>query len=175
MSDQNLFAEDWANCLRAHYAHVIHEHDDNNEKSLITVLLQTGFTEDDIQEMRAEAIGEMEPPEEIAEPPMTALAQEEYEWVIPQEPQVATAEAEAYQWVVETPPEETPTAEVEAVEIVESLEATVEAVPLDSATLEPEPPVAEVEVPVDSTEPDVPATDPKEDEPPESFVQMSLF
>ena len=72
MSALNIFEEEWRDCLRAHYFHVIKERDTNNEVSLISVLIQTGFTEDDIAAMRAEVLAELdwtpdEPPIESAE------------------------------------------------------------------------------------------------------------
>lgn len=50
----SIFDEEWRACLRAHYFHVIKERDTNNERSLETVLIQTGFTPDDLTAMRAE-------------------------------------------------------------------------------------------------------------------------
>src|SRR5450631_4199440 len=59
MSGINIFEDDWRDCLRAHYAYVIREHDTNNEQSLITVLVQTGFTESEILSMRQEIVVEL--------------------------------------------------------------------------------------------------------------------
>jgi hypothetical protein len=56
MNVQNIFENEWRACLRAHYFHVIRERDTGNEQSLITVLLQTGFTDEDIDTMRLEAL-----------------------------------------------------------------------------------------------------------------------
>ncbi len=60
----NIFEEEWRNCLRAHFAYVIRERDTNNEQSLITVLRQTGFTDDEIAAFRQETwreLGWLEP------------------------------------------------------------------------------------------------------------------
>src|SRR5260370_40819766 len=54
MNEENLFEQDWRDCLRAHYVHVVSERDVVNEESLITVLRQTGFSDDDINAIRAE-------------------------------------------------------------------------------------------------------------------------
>src|SRR5579859_2819043 len=54
MNQEDLFEQDWRDCLRAHYVHVIRERDMVNEESLITVLRQTGFSDDDITAIRAE-------------------------------------------------------------------------------------------------------------------------
>jgi hypothetical protein len=59
MNTQNIFEDEWRACLRAHLFHVIKERDTGNEDSLITVLLQTGFTDGEIAEMRAEALAEL--------------------------------------------------------------------------------------------------------------------
>src|SRR5438876_11487620 len=59
MNTQNIFEDEWRACLRAHFFHVIKERDTGNERSLITVLLQTGFIDDEIAAMRAEAVGEL--------------------------------------------------------------------------------------------------------------------
>ncbi len=59
MNTQNIFEDDWRACLRAHYAHVIKERDTNNETSLFTVLLETGFTEEDIIALRGEVLAEL--------------------------------------------------------------------------------------------------------------------
>jgi hypothetical protein len=56
MSAQNIFEEDWRDCLRAHLFHVLRERDRRNEHSLISVLLQTGFTEDEISALRTQAL-----------------------------------------------------------------------------------------------------------------------
>jgi hypothetical protein len=56
MSAPNIFEEDWRDCLRAHLFHVLRERDTRNEHSLISVLLQTGFTEDEISALRTQAL-----------------------------------------------------------------------------------------------------------------------
>src|SRR5258708_14324155 len=58
--DISLFEDDWKECLRAHYDYVVREHDDNNEGSLISVLVQTGFTQDEIDMMRAEKVASLD-------------------------------------------------------------------------------------------------------------------
>ncbi len=56
MSAPNIFEEDWRNCLRAHLFHVLRERDSRNEHSLISVLLQTGFGEDEITALRTQTL-----------------------------------------------------------------------------------------------------------------------
>jgi hypothetical protein len=59
MNTQDVFAAEWRACLRAHFFHVIRERDTSNEQSLITVLLETGFADEEIAAMRAEALTEL--------------------------------------------------------------------------------------------------------------------
>jgi hypothetical protein len=54
MENRSIFYDDWRDCLRAHYRTVIRENDMNNEKTLYTVLLDTGFTVEEIDELRIE-------------------------------------------------------------------------------------------------------------------------
>jgi uncharacterized protein YqgV (UPF0045/DUF77 family) len=57
---ENPFADDWRDCLRAHYIHVVREQDTTNEGSLITVLRDTGFNDNEVWELRTavlESIG----------------------------------------------------------------------------------------------------------------------
>jgi len=49
---ENIFLDDWRNCLYAHYRHVISEQDDLNESSLHRVLNRVGFTDVDLQSIR---------------------------------------------------------------------------------------------------------------------------
>jgi hypothetical protein len=91
MNTQDIFEAEWRACLRAHFFHVIREHDTGNERSLVTVLLETGFTDDEIAAMRGDALAELgwaadldptadlsaldEPPPEaemVIEPPLAA-------------------------------------------------------------------------------------------------------
>ena len=58
--DISLFEDEWKECLRAHYDHVVREHDENNEASLISVLIQTGFTQDEIELMRAGIVASLD-------------------------------------------------------------------------------------------------------------------
>ncbi len=52
MSDnQNIFSQDWRDCLRAHYMHVIRTNDSVTEPTLHQILLNVGFSEDEIKEM----------------------------------------------------------------------------------------------------------------------------
>ena len=56
MSEQrSIFYEDWRECLRAHYMHVVRTQDQITEPTLHGVLLRVGFSEDEIKEMAVRA------------------------------------------------------------------------------------------------------------------------
>ncbi|MEL7675859.1 MAG: hypothetical protein AAGU78_19130, partial [Chloroflexota bacterium] len=52
-----LFFDEWQACLRAHYIYVIRTQDTVTEPTLRHVLLTTGLTEDELDALRAEALG----------------------------------------------------------------------------------------------------------------------
>jgi len=156
MEQQNLFENDWIDCLRAHYAHVIREQDTNNEQSLVSVLLETGFTDNDIETMRSEVRISLGIEDEPSEEEITTVEEDEYDWVLSPEPKIALADESVYEWVL--PPEESQSAG--------SIEAAAET---QNAVVE----TAEPQSAVEAVEPEVEAHN--EEEPPESFVQMSLF
>lgn len=57
MSDQKgIFFDEWQACLRAHYRFVIRTADDVTEPTLRGVLRQTGLTDADLDDLRAEAL-----------------------------------------------------------------------------------------------------------------------
>lgn len=53
--NRSIFYEDWRNCLRAHYMHVIRTGDKVTEPTLHSVLVSVGFTEDEIKEIAVRA------------------------------------------------------------------------------------------------------------------------
>jgi len=52
---RSIFYENWRDCLRAHYMHVIRTQDRVTEPTLHGVLLRVGFSEDEIKEMAVRA------------------------------------------------------------------------------------------------------------------------
>lgn len=50
---QGIFFDEWQACLRAHFTHVVRANDTNTEVTLRGVLLQTGLTDDDLDDLRA--------------------------------------------------------------------------------------------------------------------------
>ncbi len=56
MSDnRSIFYDDWRECLRSHFMHVVRHHDTVTEPTLHNVLLRVGFSEDEIREMAVQA------------------------------------------------------------------------------------------------------------------------
>ncbi|MBE2267438.1 MAG: hypothetical protein IAE80_04350 [Anaerolinea sp.] len=49
MPGKSPFSDDWRDCLKAHYTHVIRENDTRTEKTLRTVLYECGFSADDLK------------------------------------------------------------------------------------------------------------------------------
>lgn len=54
MSD-NVFADDWYDCLREHYMDVVRQQDHKTLSSLTTVMLEVGYSEADLREMQVMA------------------------------------------------------------------------------------------------------------------------
>jgi hypothetical protein len=52
MTGQSIFAQEWRDCLRAHYLYVIQIQDRLTERTLIEVMLDAGFTEAELTELR---------------------------------------------------------------------------------------------------------------------------
>lgn len=51
MGSENPFDEDWRDCLRAHFAHVVHTQDKVTERTLPGVMLEVGFSEAELKEL----------------------------------------------------------------------------------------------------------------------------
>jgi hypothetical protein len=82
MPSYNPFYTEWQECLKAHYQHVIRVDDQVTEPTLHGVLLDTGFTEDDIHRFRFEVLGEVAEIETSAEIAETAQVVEATEMMI---------------------------------------------------------------------------------------------
>ena len=50
MPGKSPFSEDWRDCLKAHYTHVIRTNDQRTEKTLRTVLHECGYSDGQIDE-----------------------------------------------------------------------------------------------------------------------------
>lgn len=53
--NRSIFYENWRDCLKAHYTHVIRANDQVTEPTLHNVLLRVGFSEDEIKEIAIRA------------------------------------------------------------------------------------------------------------------------
>jgi hypothetical protein len=52
MSKESIFRDEWRECLRAHYMDVVRRDDQRTLKSLVRVMHDTGFTDDELAELR---------------------------------------------------------------------------------------------------------------------------
>lgn len=55
MSKESIFKDEWRECLRAHYMDVIRRDDQRTLKSLLRVMHDTGFSDDELAELRVRA------------------------------------------------------------------------------------------------------------------------
>jgi hypothetical protein len=55
MAKDSIFTEEWRECLRAHYMDVIRRNDQITLKSLVRVMHDTGFNDDELAELRVRA------------------------------------------------------------------------------------------------------------------------
>jgi hypothetical protein len=74
MSD-NIFADDWRDCLRAHYNHVVRTEDHVTEPSLHKVMNAAGFSESELAEMRVRATMRADEMPDGFEPNLDILAE----------------------------------------------------------------------------------------------------
>ncbi len=51
----SIFAQEWRDCLRAHYTTVVRASDHVTEKTLRTVMFEAGFSEDDLRQLYIQA------------------------------------------------------------------------------------------------------------------------
>jgi len=55
MPKDSIFTDEWRRCLRAHYMDVIRRNDQITLKSLVRVMHDTGFNDDELAELRVRA------------------------------------------------------------------------------------------------------------------------
>jgi hypothetical protein len=55
MSQSSIFADEWRDCLREHYMYVIRERDEITRPTLTKVMLEAGFTDSELAELRVRA------------------------------------------------------------------------------------------------------------------------
>lgn len=168
----NVFAEEWLECLRAHYMHVIRTEDHVTLPSLTIVMRQAGFDDSQLAELRVRATMRAEDVSPDFVPDLDVLNHAESEqseatiFPVPEIPTPVEAVAPAAEAaaLIETAPE------------VQVLEAIVEA----EAVLPENPLTEDLEAELLSGEVEVePETDVEEDEPekedPNAPQQLTLF
>lgn len=55
MPKESIFQDEWRECMRAHYMDVCHRDDQRTLRSLLRVMVDIGFTDDELAEMRVRA------------------------------------------------------------------------------------------------------------------------
>jgi hypothetical protein len=120
MNDTNPFDDEWRECLQSHFMYVIRSGDEATERTLSGVMLQAGFDDKALIELRIRATMRVEQMSEDFVPDFAALEEQ-------LAAQVEAQQAQAAQAV------EPPSGAIQSVEIAE--EAAQEEAPA-----EPEPP-----------------------------------
>jgi hypothetical protein len=146
---ENVFADEWRECLRAHYMHVIRTKDKVTEPSLTVVMHSAGFNDTELGELRVRATQHVDDVGADFVPDLNVL-----DTPPPTEPPIFAVPVDL------APALEAPTAEMIGDEVLDPVEAVVEPEPIDQAQVEDLP----LEEAGESQEPD-------EDEP----QQLSLF
>jgi hypothetical protein len=73
----NVFADEWRECLRAHYMHVARTNDTKTLVSLLTVMQEVGFGEEELRELRVLATAHVDDVAEDFVPDLNILQPEE--------------------------------------------------------------------------------------------------
>lgn len=157
---ENIFAEDWHECLEAHYMHVVRTHDKVTLPSLTVVMRRAGFDESQLAELRVRATMHMDAVSPDFVPDLDALKAKSGETQDEKPP--APAESSIFPAAIppEAKAEETPVLESE-VELSEDL--------LDESELDEDEPEPDDEYQIEAV-----VEEPPEDaeEPPQ---QLTLF
>ncbi len=70
MSDKrSIFFDEWQDCLRAHYVHVLRTSDSVTEPTLRHVLHQTGITDEELAALQAQGLAGRPLPESASDTP----------------------------------------------------------------------------------------------------------
>ena len=141
MNQGDLFQQDWHNCLQAHYEHVIREQDALNERSLITVLNEIGYSMADITAMRHEIVARLGLPEPVEEAPVVEEIVDEMVLTEAEETQIVAenVSAEPVEAVAVTEPEvsaEIETAAEDASQAVQEVEPSEPPEPPEAPTVQ---------------------------------------
>ncbi len=55
MSESSIFAGEWRDCLRAHYVHVVRAQDKLVQRTLISIMHEAGFSDEELRELTIRA------------------------------------------------------------------------------------------------------------------------
>lgn len=154
---ENIFADEWVECLEAHYMHVIRIKDEVTEPSLSIVMHSAGFTDAQLAELRVRTTMHMDDVDADFVPDLNVLDTHDHAH---HEAAPETVESHVYNIPMDVPP-----ASVEVVQAVEVVELPGENNHLSEAEVEAEP--LEVEEALTEAEP--------EQAEPDEPQQLSLF
>ena len=159
---ENIFADEWMECLEAHYMHVIRINDKVTEPSLSIVMHSAGFSDTQLSELRVRATMHVDDVSPDFVPDLDVLEAHDHEHA-----EAAAVEPHVYNIPIEVAPapvEDVASVEVEEVVLPVEAELVIQSDDLLEAELEPE--TLEDDAPV---EPEVETEDPDEPQ------QLSLF
>lgn len=134
---ENVFADEWMECLEAHYMHVIRTKDKVTEPSLSIVMHSAGFSDKQLAELRVRATMHVDDVSEDFVPDLDVLDEHDHKH---QHDEPQAVESHVYNIPIDVP-----TASVETVQAVELtseevIEAQNDDIPSDAVleTVEPE-------------------------------------
>jgi len=149
----SIFSDEWRECLVAHYTHVLRNSDGRTERTLRGVMLDAGFTEDDLSRIYITATAHVDDVPDDFTPDSRFL-----ESVVTPEVVVSPAPAEAAP-PQDEPPFDTSFDDADSQELLALDDSEI----LDASELEAEDPL-----PTNEPEDDAPPADP-------DATQLSLF
>ena len=133
---ENIFADEWIECLEAHYMHVIRINDKVTEPSLSIVMHDAGFSDAQLAELRVRATMHVDQVGADFVPDLNVLEAHEHS-----HNETKPAEAPIYNIPIDTAPVQTET--TEAAPPAVSVEAELEVEPAVASEVEAEPDTGE--------------------------------
>jgi len=136
MAGQNIFADEWRDCLRAHYTYVVRLGDHGTERTLRGVMEEVGFSESEVKELYVLATAHVDDVGADFVPDVEMLAEDEaFIAVAVVAPTVDASEIDA--------------SEIDVPEMVEEVEIEAEVEPVEDENVEIEDEVDQDEPPPD--------------------------
>ncbi|MBI1282266.1 MAG: hypothetical protein GC179_29335 [Anaerolineaceae bacterium] len=114
---ENVFADDWVDCLESHYMHVIRNKDKVTEPSLSVVMHSAGFSDKQLAELRVRATMHVDDTGTDFVPDLDVLSEHDHEH---HHDESEAVEAHIYNIPIDVPP--APVEEVQTVETEMALE-----------------------------------------------------